>query len=502
MPLPGVVLGGRRRWPEFRASCESRARLTVDAAHENRFPRRSPYFHRAPRWTRPTALLRRLRSHRDDARARGCCRRGVVGRRRSSAANAAGVRAAAAAPKIQDVLASLVLDNVEAGRATPQCSRWCGDLPAEGQFRPQQQTFCRRRHPVVHALRKHAVEFSAQGLGRAGAPHSWGRRPSATSARAGTCCGGSTNDQGFNGGRELPAASAGADDDLMVPAVSFADVAGLPRVKAQVAEVVEASAAPSGTRGSARREPAARPAARRRAGHGEDAAGKGGRRRVRRPRQLCCSGSEFVEVFVGRGAKRVRTLFDERRGARRASCSSTSSTAAGGARSGRGGGSEEHEHTLNQLLAAMDGVTSTARVLVMGATNRLKALDAALRPPRPLRPRPHPAAPRRGGAEDVSRCTRAARRSRSARARSAPSPRAPPAGRAPSSPTSRTRRRSARRAPAATPSPAATSTTRSPSMRVPRGARRPGHRRRPGPVRGELYARAAAGERDGGRVDR
>merc|ERR1712070_133158 len=52
--------------------------------------------------------------------------------------------------------------------------------------------------------------------------------------------------------------------------------------------------------------------------------------------------------------------------------------ALGGKRSGRGGGSEEHEHTLNQLLAQMDGMSSSSRVLVIGATNRLAALDPAL----------------------------------------------------------------------------------------------------------------------------
>jgi len=74
----------------------------------------------------------------------------------------------------------------------------------------------------------------------------------------------------------------------------------------------------------------------------------------------------------------VRSLFEEAE--RRAPCVLfiDELDALGGRRSAGGHGSEEHEHTLNQLLAQMDGFGSSARVLVIGATNRLSALDPAL----------------------------------------------------------------------------------------------------------------------------
>ena len=212
---------------------------------------------------------------------------------------------------------------------------------------------------------------------------------------------------------------------------------------------------------------------------------------------LCCSGSEFVEVFVGRGAKRVRTLFDE--AARRAPCVVfiDELDAVGGARSGRGGGSEEHEHTLNQLLAAMDGVTSTARVIVMGATNRLKALDAALVRPGRFDRVLTLQLPDEAGRRDVL----------AVHARRAPleeregTLRAVAARTAGWSRRARQPQRGGRRGRAGRD--AVTRGDFDDALAgAPRGARRPGHGRRPRPVRGELYARAAAGERDGGRVDR
>ena len=99
---------------------------------------------------------------------------------------------------------------------------------------------------------------------------------------------------------------------------------------------------------------------------------------------LACSGSDFVEVFVGRGAKRVRTLFDEagRRAAAHGGCVLfiDELDAVGGKRGsgGAAGGLEEHEHTLNQLLTQMDGVGTVSSILVVAATNRLSSLDPAL----------------------------------------------------------------------------------------------------------------------------
>lgn len=98
---------------------------------------------------------------------------------------------------------------------------------------------------------------------------------------------------------------------------------------------------------------------------------------------LYCSGSDFVEMFVGRGAARVRKLFE--RATRMAPCiifideldalgkARDSGNAFVGSR-----GNDEAEQTLNQLLACMDGLDSNKRICVLAATNRKEVLDTAL----------------------------------------------------------------------------------------------------------------------------
>ncbi|RMG29592.1 MAG: ATP-dependent metallopeptidase FtsH/Yme1/Tma family protein [Gammaproteobacteria bacterium] len=92
------------------------------------------------------------------------------------------------------------------------------------------------------------------------------------------------------------------------------------------------------------------------------------------------SGSEFVEMFVGVGAARVRELFDQAR--QKAPCIIfiDEIDAIGGSRGlgPRMGGNEEREQTLNQLLTEMDGFDPAAGVVVMAATNRPEILDRAL----------------------------------------------------------------------------------------------------------------------------
>ena len=96
-----------------------------------------------------------------------------------------------------------------------------------------------------------------------------------------------------------------------------------------------------------------------------------------------CSGSDFVELFVGRGAARMRALFKE--AAESAPCLIfvDELDALGKQRSLRiSGSNDEVEQTLNQMLACMDGVeTSNNGVVVMGATNRYEILDPALTRP-------------------------------------------------------------------------------------------------------------------------
>ena len=91
------------------------------------------------------------------------------------------------------------------------------------------------------------------------------------------------------------------------------------------------------------------------------------------------SGSDFVEMFVGMGAARVRDLFEQAR--KHAPCilfidelDAVGRTRGGGL----GGGNDEREQTLNQILVEMDGFSTTVGVIVMAATNRPDVLDPAL----------------------------------------------------------------------------------------------------------------------------
>ena len=91
------------------------------------------------------------------------------------------------------------------------------------------------------------------------------------------------------------------------------------------------------------------------------------------------SGSEFVEMFVGVGASRVRDLFNMAKKAAPAIIFIDEIDAVGRVRgSGVGGGNDEREQTLNQILVEMDGFEPNQKVIVMAATNRGDVLDPAL----------------------------------------------------------------------------------------------------------------------------
>ena len=94
---------------------------------------------------------------------------------------------------------------------------------------------------------------------------------------------------------------------------------------------------------------------------------------------LSISGSDFVELYVGVGAGRVRDLFEQAKKAAPAIIFIDEIDAVGRQRgSGLGGGHDEREQTLNQLLVEMDGFGSNEGVIVMAATNRADILDNAL----------------------------------------------------------------------------------------------------------------------------
>ena len=159
------------------------------------------------------------------------------------------------------------------------------------------------------------------------------------------------------------------------------------------------------------------------------------------------SGSDFVEMFVGVGASRVRDLFEQ--GKKHAPCIifMDEIDAVGRHRgAGLGGGHDEREQTLNQLLVEMDGFETNEGVILIAATNRPDVLDPALLRPGPLRPPGRGAAARREGPRGDPPGARPAHPARPGRRPEGPRPAARPASPARTSRTWSTRPRSSPRA--------------------------------------------------------
>ncbi|MFQ6805967.1 MAG: ATP-dependent zinc metalloprotease FtsH [Lachnospiraceae bacterium] len=93
------------------------------------------------------------------------------------------------------------------------------------------------------------------------------------------------------------------------------------------------------------------------------------------------SGSEFVEMFVGMGASKVRDLFKQAKEKAPCIVFIDEIDAIGQKRDGRAGGNDEREQTLNQLLTEMDGFEGNNGVIILAATNRPESLDPALTRP-------------------------------------------------------------------------------------------------------------------------
>ncbi len=164
--------------------------------------------------------------------------------------------------------------------------------------------------------------------------------------------------------------------------VTFADVAGLDEEKAELQEDVDFL-----------REPEKFTAIGAKIPHGILLAGPPGTGKTLLARAvageaevqfLSISGSDFMEMYVGVGASRVRDLFDQAKKMAPAIIFIDEIDAVGRKRgSGLGGGHDEREQTLNQLLVEMDGFSRTEGVIVLAATNRVDILDPAiLRPGR------------------------------------------------------------------------------------------------------------------------
>ena len=117
---------------------------------------------------------------------------------------------------------------------------------------------------------------------------------------------------------------------------------------------------------------------------------------------LSISGSDFVEMYVGVGASRVRDLFDQAKSIAPAIIFIDEIDAVGRKRgSGLGGGHDEKEQTLNQLLVEMDGFSKNEGVIVMAATNRPDILDPALLRPGRFDRQIHVGRPDVKGREDI-----------------------------------------------------------------------------------------------------
>lgn len=165
--------------------------------------------------------------------------------------------------------------------------------------------------------------------------------------------------------------------DATRPGVSFADVAGGDEAKAELTQVVDFLKYPAKYHELGARLP-----------RGVLLLGPPGTGKTLMARAVAgeagvpffsVSGSEFVEMFVGVGASRVRDLFNRAKAAAPAIVFVDELDAVGRQRfAGIGGGNDEREQTLNQILVEMDGFEPKDEVIVMAATNRPDVLDAAL----------------------------------------------------------------------------------------------------------------------------
>jgi cell division protease FtsH len=180
------------------------------------------------------------------------------------------------------------------------------------------------------------------------------------------------NSQAFNFSRSRAKLFSGDK-----PSVTFADVAGVEEAKTELQEIVEFLKSPEKFTALGARIP-----------RGVLLIGPPGTGKTLLARAIAgeavvpffsISGSEFVEMFVGVGASRVRDLFDQAKRSAPCLVFVDEIDAVGRHRgAGMGGGHDEREQTLNQILVEMDGFDTSTNVIVLAATNRPDILDPAL----------------------------------------------------------------------------------------------------------------------------
>ena len=165
--------------------------------------------------------------------------------------------------------------------------------------------------------------------------------------------------------------------DVKKPTVTFKDVAGMENTKKQLQETIEFLKDPSRFKQLGAKVP-----------KGVLLVGPPGTGKTLLARAVAgeagvpfysISGSEFIEMFVGVGASRVRDMFKKARDSQPSIIFIDEIDAVGRTRgAGLGGGHDEREQTLNQLLSEMDGFEPHEEVIIMAATNRPDVLDPAL----------------------------------------------------------------------------------------------------------------------------
>ncbi len=183
---------------------------------------------------------------------------------------------------------------------------------------------------------------------------------------------------GIGGGRDLSGfLNSNTEQEIKTPDTTFDDVAGQDNAKQEVAELLDYLRDPQRYRRLGAEVP-----------HGVLLMGAPGTGKTLLARALAgearvpfcaISASEFIEMFVGVGASRVRKLFRQAKEKAPSIVFIDELDAVGRVRgAGVGGGHDEREQTLNQILAEMDGFSGLEQVIVLAATNRPDVLDPAL----------------------------------------------------------------------------------------------------------------------------